>query len=130
MNYSYQREAILFDLKGRCDHPTAAQVYETVKQKIPNISLATVYRNLTALCKNGDAASFYLAGTEHFDGNVDSHLHFSCSKCGRIYDVFNSFDIDITEKTAKAFPGAAVNRITVIISGLCESCNKTEKNKN
>ncbi len=122
MNYSYQRETVLTDLKTRCDHPTAAEVYETVREKIPNISLATVYRNLTALCKNGDIISFYLNGTEHFDGNVNSHLHFTCEDCGRIYDVFSSLDSDVLMQVNKALPDVLIKRVNVLISGRCEKC--------
>jgi Fur family peroxide stress response transcriptional regulator len=122
VNYSYQRETVLTDINSRCDHPTAAEVYETVRRKIPNISLATVYRNLTALSKNGDVISFYINGTEHFDGNVTSHIHFTCEDCGRIYDVFSNLDSHALSMVEASLPDVHVKRINVLISGLCESC--------
>ena len=52
-NYSRQREAILEVLRSTDTHPTASWIYERVREKIPNISLGTVYRNLTVLSENG-----------------------------------------------------------------------------
>ena len=49
LNHSRQREAILAFLKPRKDHPTADMIYNGVKKEFPNISLGTVYRNLTLL---------------------------------------------------------------------------------
>ena len=53
MKRSYQREVILEYLKTRTDHPTADKVYAAVRETIPNISLGTVYRNLSQLSDNG-----------------------------------------------------------------------------
>ena len=52
MRNTLQRTAVLNDLKNRSDHPTAEMVYNNVKNEIPNISLATVYRNLRSLAKD------------------------------------------------------------------------------
>ena len=53
VKYSRQRECILKDLQSRRDHPTADMVYESVRDSFPNISLGTVYRNLSLLAENG-----------------------------------------------------------------------------
>ena len=50
IKHSKQREAIMAFLKTRYDHPTADTVYMNIRQEFPNISLGTVYRNLSLLC--------------------------------------------------------------------------------
>ena len=54
LKYSRQRESIKEFLTGRTDHPTADFVYENMKQIYPNISLGTVYRNLSLLADLGE----------------------------------------------------------------------------
>ena len=54
LKYSRQREAIKSFLMTRKDHPTADVVYENVRKEFPNISLGTVYRNLTLLSDMGE----------------------------------------------------------------------------
>ncbi len=52
--YSHQREAIRDVLASVCTHPTAAEIYDMVRERIPNISLGTVYRNLSMLADEGE----------------------------------------------------------------------------
>ena len=54
LKYSRQREAIKTFLAGRYDHPTAETVYLGIKEEFPNISLGTVYRNLSLLSDIGE----------------------------------------------------------------------------
>ena len=60
--YSRQREAILENLKNRYDHPTAMELYLSVREDIPNLSLGTLYRNLTLLRDSGKIISLTLGG--------------------------------------------------------------------
>ena len=65
---SIQRDLIKNNLTSRYDHPTADMVYHSIRQKLPNISLGTVYRNLRFLVEQGDAVSLKLGdGPERFD---------------------------------------------------------------
>ena len=66
--YSAQREAVLKELSSRYDHPTAEDIYFSVKKEISNISLATIYRNLTFLSDNG---KFLCLLAENFDLRSD-----------------------------------------------------------
>ena len=54
LKYSRQRESIKEFLRTRTDHPTADAVYENMKLIYPNISLGTVYRNLSLLADLGE----------------------------------------------------------------------------
>ena len=81
-NYSKQREAILQVLSETKSHPDAAWVYEQTRKIIPNISLGTVYRNLSNLQQSGEIVSLGVyGGVERFDADISEHLHFFCKKC-------------------------------------------------
>ena len=79
LKHSKQRDSIKEFLKGRKDHPTAAVVYENVRKTIPNISLGTVYRNLTLLADIGEISRIHVGdGVDHFDADISPHYHFIC----------------------------------------------------
>ena len=121
-NYSRQREAILNELRSRCDHPTAAQVYEGVRKTIPNISLGTVYRNLANLVESGEILSVTVGdGYEHFDGDKSFHLHLHCKCCGAIIDsrIEESKINGLTE-----FNGFVPESSVCVVYGLCKNCQK------
>lgn len=121
-NYSRQREAILSELKGRCDHPTAAQVYEGVRKTIPNISLGTVYRNLASLVESGEIVSVSVGdGYEHFDGDNSFHLHLHCRGCGSITDVPAA---EGKIKSLSRYDGFTPETSVCVVYGKCKNCNQ------
>lgn len=128
--HSKQRDAIRNFLISRKDHPTAEVVYANVSKEFPNISLGTVYRNLSFLVDNGQAVKVPCDdGSVHFDGNVMPHYHFQCTECGTIIDLdFND------SKPEKALVSAAANQFDGIIEGSvsffygkCPKCSKKQK---
>lgn len=113
IKHSRQREAIRMFLLSRKDHPTAETIYEHVRTEHPNISLGTVYRNLTFLVDNGMAIKVPCEdGSVHFDGNVMPHPHFQCRQCGAIIDL----DFDGTE-CVQALNHAAATNFSGLIEG-------------
>ena len=77
---SRQREAIQQCLMGRRDHPTAETVYLSIKDEFPNISLGTVYRNLSLLSDLGEVQKITVSGgPDRFDADVSQHYHFLCT---------------------------------------------------
>jgi len=121
-NYSRQREAIKRVLCSTDTHPTARQVYEMVRQEIPNISLGTVYRNLAALSDSGDILGITVGdGSEHFDGDKRPHIHLHCRKCGNIADAPLTSDAPI-KAAAKA--GFVPDSEVYVVYGVCAECNK------
>ena len=119
-NYSRQREAILEVLRATDTHPTATAVYDKVKEKLPNISLGTVYRNLAALKENGDILGISVGdGFEHFDGDVAPHIHMHCRCCGGIADLRLSDDPAANFASKQGFtPETSV----YIVYGVCGNC--------
>ena len=76
---SKQRESIKKFLISRYDHPTAETVYMNIKEEFPNISLGTVYRNLSLLADIGEIQKLSTGiGPDRFDGNPTPHYHFIC----------------------------------------------------
>ena len=73
---SKQRDAILSVLKNTKVHPTAEWLHNEVRKDIPNISLATVYRNMKLLLETKQIVGINIDGIEHYDGNCDNHYHF------------------------------------------------------
>lgn len=86
--HSDKRDAILGMLQSTTEHPSAQGIYDKLKPRIPNLSLGTVYRNITIFLHEGLAASVGVVdGEERFDGVVEPHPHLVCSRCGRVMDL-------------------------------------------
>jgi Fur family transcriptional regulator, ferric uptake regulator len=82
-----QREVIIEELRASHEHPTAAELYQSVRRRVPNISLGTVYRNLDLLSQAGMIRKLDAAGGEaRFDGNLEPHDHLRCVRCGAVSD--------------------------------------------
>ena len=78
-----KRDAILQCVRSTATHPSADWVFEHVRSDVPDISLATVYRNLALFKDQGLIASLgTVKGVERFDGNTAPHVHFVCTGCG------------------------------------------------
>lgn len=130
IKYSRQREAIKKFLMSRKDHPTAEFIYENVKNEYPNISLGTVYRNLTFLCENGEAIKISCGDkSEHFDGNSMPHYHFVCKECNGVMDLEMDDMAFLNTLAAKNFAGQIWGHNTLFY-GLCQCCAEKDKNDN
>jgi Fur family ferric uptake transcriptional regulator len=84
-----QRKAVLDELRKMTSHPTASEIYDRVRQKVPRISLGTVYRSLEVLSRQGVIRVVQLNGAaqRRFDGRIENHYHVHCLRCGRLDDV-------------------------------------------
>lgn len=121
IKHSKQRDAILNELCSRYDHPTAEEVYFSLKPHMPNLSLGTVYRNLSVLANDGTIQKFSVGGADHFDGNANNHYHMVCTSCNRLYDVDMPLIEGIEEKADNYVDGEIqAHRITFV--GVCKNC--------
>ncbi len=123
---SKQREAILAFLQTRKDHPNAETVYQNVRKDLPNISLGTVYRNLTLLANQGTILKLHMEdGIDHFDADTSPHFHFLCSKCQQVSDISIPFvdnqELDMMANTS--FEGEIEGHMTYFY-GICPQCLK------
>ena len=119
---SKQRDAVLRDLSERYDHPTAEEVYISVKKIIPTVSLATVYRNLKLLESEGMILKITTSDSDRFDGHTHEHYHFTCNTCKKVLDLELGEDVKVNN-LPKNF-GGTVTGHELMFYGLCESCNK------
>jgi Fur family ferric uptake transcriptional regulator len=116
-----QRAIILEALRSVTSHPTADDIYRMVREKLPRISLGTVYRNLELLTGSGEILRLDRAGAQkRFDGNAKPHAHVRCRVCGRIGDVSEAPDEpSIAEVFAEGF---TVQDVEVEYIGTCRQC--------
>lgn len=130
IKYSRQRECIKEFLADRYDHPTAETVYMNVKKVFPNISLGTVYRNLSLLTDLGEIQKISTGiGPDRFDGNTAPHYHVICTKCGSVMDLKMESIDHINIIAGNEFDGQINGHITYFL-GKCQECLEKENNEN
>lgn len=129
LKYSRQRESIKEFLMGRTDHPTADTIYDNVRLVYPNISLGTVYRNLSLLSDIGEIQKLpSFGGVDRFDGRTDPHCHFMCTSCGQVSDIDCDDTNDLIVHASKNFNGK-ITKCTARFYGICEECLQSEEKK-
>lgn len=117
-----QRRIILEEIAKVDTHPAADEVYERVRQRLPRISLGTVYRNLEVLSEHGLIRKLDFGdGQKRFDQNPRAHYHVRCLRCGCIGDAFVEPVVAIEDsiKDATEFEVAG-HRLDFF--GLCPHC--------
>ncbi len=119
-----KRDAILHCLQQCREHPSAETLFSMLKPEIPDLSMATVYRNLSLFKQQGLAASIATVnGVERFDGNTEPHVHFICNDCGAVLDLDMLQVPDELKKAAALCCGGAVTGCQLSFTGLCQACN-------
>ena len=122
MKRSRQREAILEILCATTSHPTADWIYDKVRERIPNISLGTVYRNLSLLEEIGEIIKISTGvGPDHYDYNTAPHYHFICRGCGRVMDIDLDFADELMTQVQES-TDLAIESCSVSFTGLCPDC--------
>jgi Fur family ferric uptake transcriptional regulator len=123
-----QRQIILEELAKVKTHPTASEVYDMVRKRLPRIGLGTVYRNLELMAENGMIAKLEVGGTQkRFDATTESHYHIRCSCCGKVEDI----DIPIIDSlvgTAAKNSSYQIFGHHIEFTGICAECQKNERN--
>jgi Fur family transcriptional regulator, peroxide stress response regulator len=114
---------ILQTLKESPTHPTAEELYQDLKKKLPRISLGTVYRNLNLLMTLKIISQLESSGSTsiRYDARNDEHCHLICNTCGKVVDValeyFSSLDSIVREQL-----GFAVLEHGIVLKGTCQAC--------
>ena len=118
-----QRKILVEELRKLHTHPTADELYQAVRRRLPHISLGTVYRNLEILSRTGIIRKIEPGGAQRrFDGDLGIHQHIRCTECGRIDDLpagtaVTNCDQDLVEQT-----GYEVVECRVEFIGICPEC--------
>ena len=129
-NYSKQREDLLNILKNSSSHPTAEELYEKTKEKIPSVSRGTVYRNLKDLVDEGYIIKISMAsGADRYDYIHKKHNHIICKSCGTVKDFEYNFDLEDVKQSVIKQTEVSPLLDGVIMYGICEKCKKKLKNR-
>ena len=115
-----KRNAIYECLCGTTTHPSAEMVHEMLAKEHPDISLATVYRNLAKFKAEGKIMSVAtVKGVERFDANINPHVHFICTNCDSVIDLHQS---PMPHYGAEACGGCRIDSCALTFTGLCGDC--------
>lgn len=117
-----QRMIILEELRKVNTHPSADEVYEMVRKRLPRISLGTVYRNLEILSKTGEIQKLEPGSTlKRFDGNPDEHYHIHCIQCDRVVDAHIKNELNFDDVLNETSDFKIIGHKLEFI-GLCPDC--------
>ena len=120
-----KRTAILSFLRQTKDHPSAEMVYNHLKQEIPDLSLGTVYRNLSMFKAQGEIISVgTVNGVERFDGNVEPHVHFVCNSCEAVIDLPQIHVPEELNRQVMEATGGTVDMCNLSFTGYCKECKE------
>ncbi|MDR0838558.1 MAG: transcriptional repressor [Oscillospiraceae bacterium] len=122
--HSRKRSAIIDHIRLSKAHPSAETVYESLKPDFPNLSLGTVYRNISLLREEREIVSVgFVSGEERFDGDLSDHAHFICETCGEIFDLDGACAPAMSSEEAIAEKyGFSVSRRKLVYLGKCTKC--------
>lgn len=119
---THQRTEILRELVGSEEHPDAETIHARVRQRIPAISVDTVYRTLKLLEDKGVIARVgSMRDKTRFDANMDRHHHFVCTECGLIGDFFSDA-LDRFPVPPEVREMGSVDGVYVELRGRCRRC--------
>jgi Fur family transcriptional regulator, peroxide stress response regulator len=127
---THQRMEIFREVAQTGEHPDVEKVYRGVRERIPTISLDTVYRTLWWLKDLGLVATLGSSRERaRFDANLDRHHHFVCNRCGLTRD-FYSQKLDKLNITESVQAIGTVETTQVEVKGVCLDCAEKERKPN
>lgn len=120
--FTEQRAAVYRYLRSTDQHPSADDVFTSVRLVIPDISLATVYKSLETLVSCGLASKLtYGDGSARYDGRTDPHPHARCLECGKVMDMPGELNASALRGLGD-LPGFSVEGYRVEVVGVCATC--------
>jgi Fur family peroxide stress response transcriptional regulator len=123
---THQRLEIFRELVGRQEHPDAESLFRAVQQRVPTVSLDTVYRTLWRLHDLGLISTLGpRREAVRFDVNVDPHHHYVCVRCGMVRDLSSS-ELDPGPVPASVGQLSSVLEARVEVRGVCSACLRPE----
>src|SRR5210317_60295 len=124
MRMTSQRQVILEELQKVKSHPTASELYDMVRKRLPRIGLGTIYRNLELMAESGIILKLEVGGTQkRFDATIEDHYHIRCTNCGRVDDI----NIEVQENINKIAARSCNYKVLghhIEFSGICKECSQ------
>ena len=118
-----KRNAIYDCLMNTDTHPSAEMVQQMLQETHPDISQATIYRNLALFKKQGQIISVgTVNGAERFDANTAPHVHFICENCDAVIDLHQLSTPQSLCSEAENSIGCSVDSCQLSFTGKCRSC--------
>lgn len=128
LKVTQQRLEIYHELFAATDHPTAEVLHHRLREKLPTISLDTVYRTLATLASHGLINRVETAESlSRFEVTRTPHHHLICRECGGIVD-FTWPLIERVELPEEIGSWGTIGHKSVVIYGICAGCSKLAKN--
>lgn len=119
-----QRTAILKELKRQPTHPTAYELYRSVRKRMPRISLGTVYRNLEQMSEAGVIQKLETGSSpKRFDGDTSRHYHVRCANCGRVCDVEHRRMAEVESMLEEVRQDLSCRNFLLEFNGTCLECD-------
>lgn len=130
MRLTTQRQIILEELVKVTSHPTANEVYDMVRKRLPRVGLGTVYRNLELMAETGMILKIEVGGTQkRFDATVHPHYHVRCVECGKVDDIKIPVQEDINEMAAQV-SHYQIHGHHIEFTGICNNCASQQREEN
>jgi Fur family transcriptional regulator, peroxide stress response regulator len=126
--FTEQRAAVYRFLSGTTTHPNADEVFQQVRNQVPGISLATVYKSLETLVNCGLAAKLaYGDGSARYDARTEPHHHTRCIVCGRVMDAPGHISREDLEALGHGLDGFTLVGYRLELTGFCDGCRPREE---
>lgn len=121
LRMTHQRLEVIRELARATHHPGADEIHRAVRERVPTISLDTVYRTLATLAARGLIERIAAPGAARFDPDVSGHHHFVCMRCGRVEDL-DAGDVAPVAVPPEAARLGTVTFVRVEMTGVCTAC--------
>lgn len=122
-----QRQLVYNAVQNSRAHPTADEIYSLIKETYPDISLATVYRNLNLLAQDAEIRKISMADSaDRFDYMTAPHYHIKCNCCGRFEDISTEY-MQQLDSTISDDTGYQVESHDIVFQGLCPRCSQASQ---
>lgn len=119
---THQRQVLYETMQSMCGHPSPEEVFAVVKQRIPSISLATVYKNIHLFVESGVFRELSMHhGTLRVEMNAQPHHHMVCSVCRKVEDLPDE-QLNVQALQPVLPSGFVVERVSVDVIGVCADC--------
>lgn len=122
-----QKQLVIDAVEQLKNHPTANEVYDFIHMTHPNVSKATVYRNLKQLAESGRLKCIENVNlADHYDYQCHDHYHIQCTCCNRVYDMDLDYMSDLNQRAASE-KGFRIEGHDILFKGICPKCEKKQQ---
>ena len=118
-----QKRLVLTIVEQSHGHLSAEEVFFKAREKMPNIALGTVYRNLNVLTAEGLIRRITLPGSsDRYDKAIEHHDHLVCERCGKIMDLH----LEGVEDALRKVTGNDISFYELNAYYVCDECKAEE----